>query len=194
MPVGFGRAHAVQRAQDGADLAAEDVGVHRGTALLGRRGVCGRLDAYPVHLCLDHVGQFGLLLDEVQQQGLQLLALQPGQQRLHRGPLARRRRRRASSPFLHFCRAMQSGQQGRHDMFAPATPVIGATAEGLGDATGIVGDLHPVGLVLAALHLGMKLLVTAHEAQHRSLLIVLTATVIRVRRGMLADAGFGNFG
>jgi hypothetical protein len=89
---------------------------------------------------------------------------------------------------------MHSGQQGRNDMFAPAAPVIGTTAEGLGDATGIVDDLHPVGLVLATLHLGMQLLVTAHDAQHRSLLIILTATVIRVRRGMLADAGFGHFG
>src|SRR5262245_38057054 len=79
-------------------------------------------------------------------------------------------------------------------MFAPAAPVVGATAQSLGDATGIVGDLHPVGLVLAALHFGLQLLVTAHDAQHRSLLIVLTATVIRVSRGLLADAGFGNFG
>ena len=76
-------------------------------------------------------------------------------------------------------------------MFAPATPVVGATAKGLGDATGIAGDLYPVGLVLAALHLGLELLVTAHDAQHCSLLIVLTATLIRVRRGMLADDGFG---
>jgi hypothetical protein len=34
-------------------------------ARLGRSGVCGRLQAYPVHLCLDQVGQYGLLLDEV---------------------------------------------------------------------------------------------------------------------------------
>ena len=76
-------------------------------------------------------------------------------------------------------------------MFAPATPFVGATAKGLGDAAGIVGDLYPVGLVLTAFDLGMELLVTAHHSYHCSLLIVLTATLIRVRGCLLADDGFG---
>jgi len=64
----------------------------------------------------------GLLLDEAQEEGVQVLAVQPGQQGLQ------------GRPLLELRWVVQAGQQGRDDMFAPAAPIVGARAAGLGDA------------------------------------------------------------
>jgi hypothetical protein len=98
-----------------------------------------------VYLSFDQVDQCGLLLDETQEQGVQLLPIQPGQE-----PWQRR-------PLLDLRRVMHAGQQGRDDMLAPAAPVVGASAARLGDAPRIAGDVHRVRLDLAILHLGLKL-------------------------------------
>jgi hypothetical protein len=119
-----------------------------------------------VHLSLDHIGQMGLLLDEAHEEGLQLLAIQLGQQGLQ------------GRPLLDLRGAVPAGQQGRDDMLAPAAPIVGARAAGLGDAPPIPGDLHRVGLDLAPRHLGLELLATAHQAYYRALRIILTAALV----------------
>jgi len=132
-----------------------------------------------VHHSFDDVSDLGRSLDQTHRQSLQLLGIQLSQERWQSGTLV----------DLHW--VMNTGQQRRDDMFAPATPVIGTRTESLDDAPGISGDLHPVWLVLTTLYLGLDLPATASNVRHGALRIVLTATLVRVSRGVLTDDGIG---
>ncbi len=76
---------------------------------------------------------------------------------------------------------MQSGQAGRNDMLAPATPIIRAGA-GRGDrSVSRKGAANDVRQSLASLDLGLQRRAALDQRKHRALLEVVASPLERLR-------------
>jgi hypothetical protein len=162
-------------------LPANGVQVRGDVALLGpvadRGSHRSGARAPEINLILNRLGKVRISLGEMEEQTLELLAIQIGQQRLERGTLLNRL-------------AVRHGEERGNDVLAPATVGVRARASGLGNTRHIEGAAHAVWLRLTPLDQRLEHIVSLNEREHGSIVEILPAALESISGGVTANGGF----
>ncbi len=174
LPVGFRAPHLIERMKGGVHPSPDRIGID------GDRR-CARVLARPGQRepALDVGGQIGTTPGEVAHQGLKLLAVEVVEERAEGGA------------FFNGIRLVQRRYQHRHDVLAPAAPIVRTVAIGALDGLCCKGDPYLVGLVLASLDLAHQLVPAPFQRQHGPVVIIRHAPLIRLRGRVQANERLG---
>jgi hypothetical protein len=121
------------------------------------------------------------VLGQSQQDGLELVPVQPRENLFEGGPLPNR------------LRLVYTGEQGGNDVLAPAAPFVRATARPFRDAGFIEGDADLVGNKLATRHLRPEYAATPGHGEYGPLPVVILAPTERLGGCSLPDQALGKF-
>ena len=76
----------------------------------------------------------------------------------------------------------EAGQQHSDNVLAPAAPIVGTTADRVGDTAFVKGDPHAVRFVLAALDLGLHHVAALYQGEHRTFPVIALTPAERLGR------------
>jgi hypothetical protein len=143
----------------------------------GRRGRRGRRCHEQRGLGLDDSGEARLVVGELQEERLQLIPIQLGEQLRH------------GATRLDLVGMIARGQQDGDDVLAPATPVIRAGAGRTDRAVSGEGDLDSVGVDVGPPDVRLEQRATLNQRGDGPAPVVLAAPLERVGRGVGTDGG-----
>ena len=175
-------AHPLEAPQEASYLLAEGpridgcTGRQRlGPWRIGTAGTTG--DVEQRDLGLDDGGEARLVVGELQEERLQLIPIQLGEQL------------RQGATRLDLVGLVARGQQGGGDVLAPATPIIRAGAGRTDRAVSGEGDLDPVGVDVGPPDVRLEQRTTLNQRGDGPAPVILAAPLERVGRGVGADGG-----